>query len=300
MWYAIPMEKRYYKHKIENLLVIEKIVTIHYFEFDKHFQSVGESHDFWELVYADKAPVYCYADGKEVLLHEGEALFHKPSEQHALRADCIHAPNVFIISFVCKSQAMRFFEGKKLALNPQWARLIYTILEEGKNTFDMPYSDPALKKMKLLDAPTLGGQQMIKNYLEILLVGLMRSETAKANAEAVFLPREQLEEQVTDRAIAFLKEHVHERLEVADVCEALHYNKSYIFKQFKKTTNSSLMAYFTHLKIEKAKQMLRENTFTVAQIADALAFDTPNYFTKTFKKVTGYTPSTYKKMRKSK
>ena len=213
---------------------------------------------------------------------------------------CTSVPNVFIVSFVCKSAAMRFFEGKKLALNQQWARLIYTILEEGQNTFDMPYSDPAIKKMKLLDFPTLGGQQMIKNYLEILLVNLMRSETAKANAEAVFLPREVLEEQLTDRAIAFLKEHVHEKLEVADVCEALHHNKSYIFKQFKKATNCSLMAYFTRLKIEKAKQMLRENTLTIAQIADTLAFDTPNYFTKTFKKLTGHTPSTYKKMRKIK
>ena len=46
--------------------------------------------------------------------------------------------------------------------------------------------------------------------------------------------------------------------------------------------------------------MLRENTLTIAQIADALAFDTPNYFTKTFKKLTGHTPSTYKKMRKIK
>ena len=52
--------------------------------------------------------------------------------------------------------------------------------------------------------------------------------------------------------------------------------------------------------IEKAKQMLRENTLTIAQIADALAFDTPNYFTKTFKKITGSTPSAYKKMRKMK
>ena len=292
------MEKRYYKHKIENLLVIEKIVTIHYFEFDKQFESGNESHDFWELVYADKAPVYCYVDGKEVLLNEGEALFHKPLETHGLRADRVHAPNVFIVSFVCKSAAMRFFEGKKIALNQQWARLIYTILEEGQNTFDMPYSDPAIKKMKLLDFPTLGGQQMIKNYLEILLVNLMRSETAKANAEAVFLPREVLEEQLTDRAIVFLKEHVHEKLEVADVCDALHYNKSYIFKQFKKATGCSIMAYFNQLKIQTAKRLLRETSMSVTQISDKLAFDAPNYFSKTFKRITGYTPLHYKKLHK--
>ena len=56
------------------------------------------------------------------------------------------------------------------------------------------------------------------------------------------------------------------------------------------------MNYFTVLKIEKAKQLLRENELSVRQIADALAFDTPSYFSKTFKRVTGLTPSAYKKL----
>ena len=293
------MEKKYYKYKLEKLLVIDKIVTIHYFEFDKSFQGEEESHDFWELVYADKAGVYCRADNEELFLSEGEMLFHKPNEPHSLRADGKNAPNVFIISFVCKSAAARFFENRKLKLNKQFLRFIYSIIEEGQKTFDLPYSDPALKKMKLLQSPTLGGQQLIKNYLEILLVNLMRDETEKENAEAVFLPREELEEQVADRVIDFLRNNVTEKLEIADVCEALHYNKSHIFKQFKKATNCSVMAYFTRLKIDRAKRMLRETSLSVAQIADKLAFDTPNYFTKTFKKLTGYTPSRYRKMRKA-
>ena len=49
--------KKYFRHKLENLLVIDKIVTIHYFEFGKNFASEGESHDFWELVYADKGGI---------------------------------------------------------------------------------------------------------------------------------------------------------------------------------------------------------------------------------------------------
>ncbi len=292
------MEKRYYKHKIENLLVINKIITIHYFEFDKNFAGDTESHDFWELVYADRASVLCSADGEEYKLSEGEILFHKPNERHSLRADGKSAPNVFIISFECKSEAAHFFENRQLKLNKQFLQFIYAIIEESKKTFDLPYSDPTLKKMKLLQTPTLGGQQLIKNYLEILLVSLMRDETEKENTETVFLPREVLGEHVASRVIAFLRERVFEKLEISDVCAALHYNKSYIFKQFKKATNCSVMAYFTRLKIDEAKKLLRETPLSVTQISDKLSFDTPNYFSKTFKKLTGYTPSRYKKMRK--
>lgn len=290
------MEKKYYRHKIENLLVINRIITIHYFEFAKNFAFEEESHDFWEIVYADKESIFCTTDGEEVLLNEGEILFHKPNERHSLRANGKSAPNVFIISFECKSEAVRFFENRTFVLNKSLLRFIYALIEEGKKTFHLHYSDPELKKMSLLEKPTLGGQQLIKNYLEILLIDLMRSETEKENADVVFLPHEKLGEQVAKQVVTFLKEHIHERLEIADICNALNYNKSYIFEQFKKATGHSVMAYFTRLKTEKAKKLLRETELSVTQIADSLAFDTPNYFSKTFKKITGYTPLQYKKM----
>jgi quercetin dioxygenase-like cupin family protein len=155
------MEKKYYKHKIENLLVISKIITIHYFEFDKSFTGPTESHDFWELVYAHKGDIICYADGKEEILKEGEVIFHKPNEIHSLKADGKRAPNVFIISFECKSEAVRFFEHRSLRLQKDLLHLIFSIIEESKKTFDLPYSDPELKKMKLLPSPALGGRQAI-------------------------------------------------------------------------------------------------------------------------------------------
>lgn len=292
------MVKKYYKHKLENLLVISKIITIHYFEFDKNFVSHVESHDFWELVYADKGDLICSSGDREVLLKEGEVIFHKPGISHALRADGKRAPNIFIISFECKNEAMRFFEDRKLSVDGSLRRFIFSIIEESKRTFFLPVSDPGLTKMKLLDSPTLGGQQLIKNYLELLLINLMRNETEQNSSEAVFLPRERFDERISDRVIEYMKEHVTERLSVADICNILHYNKSYIFRQFKKTTGSSLMAYFTKMKIQKAKEMLRETEASVAVISDALSFDSPNYFSKTFKKETGYTPSTYRKMRR--
>ncbi len=293
------MTTKYYKHKIENLLLISKIITIHYFEFPKDFQGPTESHDFWELVYADKSTIVCQADGKEISLAQGEILFHKPFEIHSLRANGESAPNVFIISFECKSESVRFFENRKLKLNKNLLRFIYAIIEESKKTFDLPYSDPKIRKMRLLTNPTLGGQQLIKNYLEILLISLLRNETEKAYPDTVFLQKEDFNEHLTEQVLAFLKENVYKSLTVSDICKALHYNKSYLFKQFKSATGYSIMSYFTNLKIEEAKRLLRETNWTVTQIADKLSFDTPNYFSKTFKKITNYSPLRYRKIHKS-
>ena len=108
--------KRYFKHKLENLIVVNKIVMLYYFEFNKNYKHEKESHDFWEIVYAKKSDLVCTADGKEIILKEGEMLFHKPNETHSLSTDGVSAPDVFVILFECRSKAMRFFENKVIPL----------------------------------------------------------------------------------------------------------------------------------------------------------------------------------------
>ena len=291
------MEKKYYKHKLENLLVISKIITIHYFEFDKDFKSHTESHDFWELVYAEKGDIISVSGEKEITIKEGEVLFHKPGISHSHRADGQRAPNVFIISFECKNEAMRYFEDKHMLLDKSLLGFVFSIIEESKRTFELPYSDPTLKKMKLNESPALGGQQMIKNYLELLLISLMRSETEKDDSTAIFLMREQYDELISDMVIEYMKKRIFDNISVDEVCATLHYNRSYIYRQFKKTTGMSMMTYFMKMKISKAKELLRENKKSIAEISDLLSFDNPNYFSKAFKKSVGYTPSTYRKIK---
>ncbi len=292
------MKQTYYKHKIENLLSVNKIVTIHYFEFEKNFVSKMESHDFWEIVYADKSSILCLSDNSEIILNEGEMLFHKPNEKHGIRSNGKSASNVFIISFVCKSESIRFFENKKIALSSQFKKYIYSIIDEGKKTFDFPYSDPETKKLPLKKHPTLGGQQLIKNLLEILLINIMREETKQDGSTSTFLFKEEYDNLIANKIIDYLNDNLNKNININDIAKELNYNKSYLFRQFKLVTGKTILHYYVNLKIEDAKKQLREKNISVKELAEYYAFDTPNYFSKTFKKYTGYTPLQYKKLNK--
>ncbi len=287
---------KYFKYKIENLLVISKIVTIHYFEFGKNFKSKGESHDFWEMVYADKGGIQCTADGKETTLREGEVLFHQPDEFHTLSANGHQAPNVFIISFESKSEAIGFFRHKKFRLDEHLKKYIYAILEESRQVFDLPYSDPELKKMPLRQQPPLGGLQMIKNYLEILLVSIMRNESHRPHGD-LFLAGDEKTSFVTQQVIDILQKNIYKKIRVEDIAGQLRYNRSYLFKRFKEDVGTTIVRYFTVLKINEAKKLLREENLSVSAISEKLGFDSPSYFSKTFKHITGFSPLQYRKIR---
>lgn len=287
--------KRYFKHKPENLINITKIVTVNHFEFPKDFIFRGESHDFWEIVYADRESLICTADSQVINLKEGELLFHKPGEFHSLAANGMASPSVYILSFVCKSAAMKFFENKKLAPNKNFAKYIHSIFDEGTRTFAIPFSDPEQKKMALSDMPSLGGGQIIKNYLEIFLINLLRFYTETESGNEIFLPGNKLSSKPVDEVMKILKSNVTASLSIDDICQKTSYGRAYLFRVFKAETGKSIIEYFIEMKIDLAKAWLFEDKLSVREISSRLAFNEPNYFTKTFKRVTGMTPSAYKK-----
>ena len=245
-------------------------------------------------MYTEKESLLCYADGNEILLEPGEILFHKPNEMHSFSANGKHAPNVFVLCFVCKSDAIRFLENKKITLTPPLAGFIYHILDEGRKTFNIPHSDPDLKKMKLLQKPTLGGEQLIKNYLEIFLINLLRLETETAQGNTTFLPHKELASKPVNDVIQVMQDGLYTALSIDDICKKTSYGRAYLFRVFKEKTGKTIMEYYLEMKIERAKQLLRENELSVSEIAERLAFNAPNYFTKTFKRLTGFTPTAYK------
>lgn len=286
---------KYFKHKLENFLVVNKIVTLHYAKIDKDFSYMEEEHDFWEIVFTEKENIICTADGKEINLKQGEMLFHKPLEKHALICDGIHSPQIFILSFVSRSPSMRFFENKTVRLTKEQIKYVYSIVEEGKKTFDIPFFNPDMKKMNLLPRPTLGGEQLIKNRLEFLLIDVMRTLTETDAGNEIFLSETELENKFAGEVIKILKENLYGKITIDDICKKTSYCRAYVFKNFKSATGKSVMQYYTELKIKEAKTLLKENELSVREISDKLCFDTPNYFTKTFKKAVGLTPTAYRK-----
>ena len=282
----------YHEHKIENLIHITDIVTIHYFELSKRFESDGESHNFWELVYADKDDVVVQAGDRITRLKEGSLIFHKPMEYHKLSADKRNPPNVFIISFVCQSKAMSFFEGKILNVPKPLRHHISTIIREAKETFVIPFFNPYMKQLELLPKPNLGGQQLIRTSLEQLLILLIRAESSH-NPSEVFLPHDEIDNAVAQTVVALLTKHLGDPLTLDDICRQTNYGKTFLCTSFKKTTGLTIMQYNLVLKLDAAKQLIRRQEYSFAEIAEQLNFASPAYFTHVFKRHTRMTPSQY-------
>ena len=287
------MKATYIKTQIKNLITITKIVTIHYYEFDKRFSFSGETHDFWEMVYVDKGTVCVTRDEDEILLRQGDVIFHRPDEFHAIRAH-ESEPNFFVISFVSSSPAMHVFEKYHAKLNQFLKPFISAIIKEAEMTFEIPKNDPSLKKLTKKEDAIPGGEQLIKTYLEQLLILLLRDLRAVGESE-VFPSKESMENHLINSIKKYLAENAEGSFRISNICAHLGYSKSYLCKIFRTQTGTTIASYATEIKIKAAKQMIRENRLNFAEISDKLSFDNPQYFSRVFKRVTGMSPTEFKR-----
>ena len=284
-------EVNYVKIRPKTLVDVSRIVTIHYFEFGPHFVYEGEKHDFWEMVYIDKGSVEIERDGQKIELHQGEVVFHKPNEFHAIRSKN-SSPNFFVISFECRSIAMKYFERYSTELDVRLKDYISSIVKEGQKTY--VFSDHSRKLLRKGDAP-LGGEQLIKTYLEQMLIFMLRSITKKGSIKAILPEADTNQHPIVSAVIAYLNERVEENIRVNDICDEFGYSRSFMNKLFQTHTGDSMAAYFVKLKIDKAKSFIRETNMNFAQISAKLSFENPQYFSRVFKRLTGMTPSEFKK-----
>ena len=286
------MKATYIKTRLKSVIDISRIVTIHYYEFDQNFIFHGEQHDFWELVYVDKGSVEVCMDHEHIILKQGEIVFHCPNEFHSIKS-ADSSPNFLVLTFVCHSPAMQYFEKYHTVLDKTLKGFIASIIKESERTYNLPKNKPSLKKLVRREDAPIGSEQLIKTYLEQFLIFLIRSIT-KAGKIDVFPSKESMQ----NHLVLAVKEYIHAEMEstlrVTDICRKFGYSKSYLSNLFHTQCGETIAGYAMRIKIDRAKQLIRENNMNFSQISTLLAFDNPQYFSRVFKKYTGMSPTEFK------
>ena len=147
---------------LEEDIRIDRIYTIHYFEYKSDFHFAGERHNFWEFQCVDKGKAEIETDNGIYHLTSGQLIFHRPNEFHNLIAIGNTAPNIVVVSFECDSPCMKFFEKKLLKLSDSERNLMGMLIAEARRCIKTPLDDPYTEKMEKKEDFLFGSQQLIR------------------------------------------------------------------------------------------------------------------------------------------
>lgn len=281
----------YVKNELKDCICIESLYTIHYFEYTSNFYFSGESHDFWEFIFVDKGSVDICMDEKELTLKKGEIAFHQPNEFHKVSTYGRTAPNLVVISFQSQSPAMDFFRGQILKIDEKERALLAEILIEARNLFSSPLDDPYLKEMIKNETAPIGTEQLIKIYLEQFLIHLLkRYSTTEVQPETPTLKNTN---DIFERVTKYMEDNIASHLTIEKICWDNMICRTQLQKIFHQKTGMGIIDYFSKLKVDAAKHLIRDGRLNFTQISERLGYSSIHYFSRQFKKISGMSPSEY-------
>ena len=277
--------------RLNDEIKISRLYTVHYFEYSKRFSFTGESHDFWELVYADKGDVTVFADDKSFVLEQGNVIFHKPNEWHNVRANGVDAANITIITFASPSKAMSFFENKILSVGQKQKELLSKIVSEYTNAFKTPLNDPYTTHLERRSDAAVASEQLIKLFLCEFLILFLRNDPSGRQRTVRSIHSS---DATLNLLINYMEQNITKTVTLKELMEYSGTNRTAIENIFRENLGRGAVEYFLILKIELAKKYLREDNYNITQISEILGYSSIHYFSRQFKKITGMTPTEYR------
>jgi AraC family transcriptional regulator of arabinose operon len=105
-------------------------------------------------------------------------------------------------------------------------------------------------------------------------------------------------EDAIDRSIAYMRESVHQLLSLKQLAEQALISPSHYSALFKKKTGYPPLAYFNHIKIQKACQYLEFTNNNIKEISYKLGITDPYYFSRLFSNIMGQSPLEFRNRKK--
>lgn len=100
-------------------------------------------------------------------------------------------------------------------------------------------------------------------------------------------------------AIHYIQEHYTDPdLSAEQVSSGVFVDPSYLRRVFRKESGFSIVDHITHIRMKKAKEHMLEGNRKLYEIAESVGYSDPNYFSKSFKKCFGMTPTEYEQLKK--
>lgn len=294
------MESGAYKKLVcKEELEVEAFYSIHYFQYMSSFYFPGERHGFWEFVCVDKGEVLIGAGEKTYRLKTGEMVFHEPWEFHWVKATGEIAPNLVVISFSSASEIMDFFRKKRFTLSGEERKVLAALIGEARHALEGRLDDPYQKELVMAEKAAPAALQLMTLYLKQFLILLYRRNCGTAEDADRRAPvyektsRNNYEENLFAGITSYMKENIGRQLKLEQICRENLIGKAKLQKVVHQMTGMGVIDYFVSLKIETAKEYIRNEKMNFSQIAEKLGYSSQHYFSRQFKSVTGMTPTEY-------
>ncbi|WP_299006519.1 AraC family transcriptional regulator [uncultured Tenacibaculum sp.] len=130
-----------------------------------------------------------------------------------------------------------------------------------------------------------------KSYLEVKLTEIVLLALQSSNLKSAINKLREEDKEVLVKIENYIQNNLHKDLTIEKLSVLAGFNTSKFKSAFKQFYGVTVFKYITSLRLEKAKELIVNNNYTVAQASYEVGYKNPQHFTVAFKKKLGYLPS---------
>ena len=262
-----------------------------FLEFDelsvtqKHVMPQPHSHDYYELYFLLDGEREFFIENKMFIVPKNTLIVVPPFCIHKTEGGPYHRININVSPSLLNKTENEFLlkarENIAVKITEDYRDLIVKLLTEGSKIQSINIKS---KKDSLL--------ALTKTIILFLSMQESVSLTLASSAYSMkYVSPEVL------KIIYYINTHYNQPVTLKTLCDYFFMSKVSLCKKFKEVMNCSIMEYVMRIRLNKAKELLRDSSKSVEDVAFECGFSSANYFGLIFKKEIGLSPLNYKKTR---
>ena len=266
---------------------------IHVFKHNCYTPALPHHHNFFEMFFVLSGRCMHQVGENISILHTGDLCFIQPKVTHSLD---VNDESIIIDVLIRRSTFRQYFysilQGDNLLSNFFMSTLYsksgidYLIFHTSEDP-DLHYAfiDLCIESFDKEAYYSVLVNAIVTRIFVLLLRRYM---------DSCDMPKDKAGDSETAVRIArFIQENA-SRVTLSSLSEAFHYSPEYASRLIKRTTGHTFMQLLTNIRIENAKQLLRDTSLSVIDIAANVGYDSCEHFIRKFRSATGKTPGEYR------
>lgn len=260
----------------------------------QHFTYPWHFHSEYEIIYISESTGTQFVGNSIESYRAGDVLLIGSNLPHYLKSDEIYhsanAPSKVRGTII---QFEKEFMQHAVNFYPQFMR-IKKLLEESRMGVFFP-AGCSQKLIELLNLiPVEKGMNQITSFLQLLKV-MSEIKQRKTISKPDFEYNTEHNASRVDKVISFINKNYTRQITLDEIASFASMNATAFCRFFKKETGKTFTKYIFDMRIGYACKLLLMNEMSISQIGVVCGFETISHFNKIFRKVSGYSPTEYRK-----
>ena len=239
-----------------------------------------EGRNDYQLLYiaAGKGHFYFKGSKEETIVPKGNMILFRPKEPQVYYYYAEDKTEVYWVHFT-GSQVEEFLDHYEL---PKDENVFFTGISP-----DYPWIYNQI--IRELQLQRVNYEELLRILLRHILLTINRyiKEQAQTGTDII---------KDMERAAHYFRENYTKNISIEQYAAEHLMSVNWFILSFKNVMKMTPMQYILSLRIAVAKGLLENSNKNINEISDAIGYDNPLYFSRLFKKHTGYSPSQYKKL----